>query len=927
MDISLKLRRQEKSMILNKIKLNDFVSHKNTELDLGYGINVVVGPNGAGKTSILDAISFALFNDYSNRGKKENLINSTAKKCGTKVEFVEGGIKYSAEWSMERERSAKGNLYRIQNGSKTLLAQGGSAVLAEIEKVLAMDKSMFFQSIYVQQGEIEELVTAKPAVRKELISRLLGVEDLEKAWHGIKDIIDEYHEMQTVLKTELDQRSTIESERQRHLTISAESMASIKSKEKELSKIEEKIRGLQTDLNQLKEDKKLFDRLDRDKSILERDLESEKEKLETDQAELDKTIRAKKLTESLEDEISKLPYLEQYSQCILRKHEQESKQKALEEKLSNLNRLEGVLKENEKDSALYGQKKTLQEEKSKERKQYEGSDKAAEKALKTIKDLEKEEQKKNATLEKELKKCSEVLEAEVTLETVDTLLGKKRTELEAVGRELNGKIDERQKNVGIFEHRKKELEDNISKLKPSETAPKKCPTCETELTAEQIVHLGSKFSSEKERIEEELETTRNELTAIIQRKDHSERQLKKVDKIEPEQIRECARALDETREELKKQRLEAEELKKNVDALKRIDGELMELGNQIGGLEESYMKFESAKRELTTLEPREQVMAEMKPVRDALKTISQSLKDSVSSLGYEPEEPSKELEVVREKKQVYDQNLPTAKRQSEYEQKVATTREALSSKEQKLAGTLEEITKLNYDEKEHSKKQEEFDTEADSRNELKEAVAGMIEKKKTADDEITNYDKKLQDLKKKEQEKRLVDNFIILLNKIRAAYGKDGVQKMIRVRARPLLEKSTRDLFERFNLAYSDIKIDDDYDIAVIGPGGEQQIEQISGGERVALAIALRLAIAQVLSGRVETIIMDEPTTHLDEERRKELVNILSSFFREGGRIIPQMLIITHHRELEDVADTVYTVKKVEGYSIAELETLPSDTV
>src|SRR4030042_2926417 len=200
-------------MILNKVKLNDFVSHRKTELELGYGINVVVGPNGAGKTSILDAISFALFNDYSNRGKKENLINSKAKKCGATVEFIEGGIKYSAEWSMEREKSAKGNLYRMQNGSKTLLAQGGTAVLAEIEKVLAMDKSMFFQSIYVQQGEIEELVTAKPAIRKELISRLLGVEDLEKAWHAIKDIIDEYHETQVVLKTELNQRSTLENER------------------------------------------------------------------------------------------------------------------------------------------------------------------------------------------------------------------------------------------------------------------------------------------------------------------------------------------------------------------------------------------------------------------------------------------------------------------------------------------------------------------------------------------------------------------------------------------------------------------------------------------------------------------------------------------------------------------------------------------
>ena len=905
-------------MILNKIKLNDFISHKNTELDLGYGINVVVGPNGAGKTSILDAISFALFNDCSNRGRKENLINSRAKKCGATVEFVEGGIKYSAEWSMEREKSAKGNLYRMQNGSKALLAQGGSAVLAEIEKILAMDRSMFFQSIYVQQGEIEELVTAKPAIRKELISRLLGVEDLEKAWHGIKDVIYEYHDMQTVLKTELDQRSTIESDRQRHLTTSEELKESLESKRKQLRRIEEKISNLQKSLNQLKEDKKIFDRLDKEKGILEKGVANDKEKLETQQAELDKAVVAKKLMVSLEDDIKKLPFLEQYSQYVLMKAEQESKQEALEEKVRNLDRLEGVLKENEKGSVLYREKKALHEEKSKERKQYEGSDRAFEKALKTIKDLEKDEQKKSATLEKELKKCAEALEAQVTLETFEIFLGNNRNELQSVVSELDEKVDKYQKSIGMFEHREKELDDNLSKLKPSETGAKKCPTCETDMTAEQIVQLRSKFSSEKERIEGELETTRKELAAIIQRKHQVEGQLKKVDKIEPEQIKDVASQLDETRDNLKKQRLEAEELNKNVDALKRLDSELTELGNQISGLEESYMKFESAKRELAKLQPREKVMAEMKPVTETLETISQSLKDSVSNLGYEPEEPSEELEALRQKKQKYDQNILIAKRESEYEKMVAATKQELSSKEQKLAGTLEAITKLNYDEKEHSKKQDEFDTEVASRNELKEAITGMMEKKKTADDEIANCDKKLEDLKKKEQEKRLVDNFIGLLNKIRTAYGKDGVQKMIRARARPLLERSTRDLFERFNLAYSDIKIDDDYNIAVIGPSGEQQIEQISGGERVALAIALRLAIAQVLSGRVETIIMDEPTTHLDEERRKELVNILSSFFREGGRIIPQMLIITHHPEIVDVADVIYTIKKQDDYSIAE---------
>ena len=79
-------------MILNKIILENFISHKKTHLDLDYGINVVIGPNGAGKTAILDAVSFALFCDYSNRGKKENLINTKSKECKIGLIFSESGV-------------------------------------------------------------------------------------------------------------------------------------------------------------------------------------------------------------------------------------------------------------------------------------------------------------------------------------------------------------------------------------------------------------------------------------------------------------------------------------------------------------------------------------------------------------------------------------------------------------------------------------------------------------------------------------------------------------------------------------------------------------------------------------------------------------------------------------------------------------------
>jgi exonuclease SbcC len=358
-----------------------------------------------------------------------------------------------------------------------------------------------------------------------------------------------------------------------------------------------------------------------------------------------------------------------------------------------------------------------------------------------------------------------------------------------------------------------------------------------------------------------------------------------------------------------------------------LDDELKRLQSEKLRVEEAFHDFESAKRELARLPSCDQVNSEMKPVLTALEAISDRMREAVAALGAKPGMPEEELRLLRLKKQEYDQNLATARRRLELEQRVDITRQDMKEEEGKLEEIEAAIGKLAYDEPEHLQKQQEFDAQNSRRSGLNGDISGLDARKKDADAEAENCDKKLEGLKDKEREKRAVDSFIRLLNKIRAAYGKDGVQKIIRAKAKPLLERSTRDLFERFNLAYSDIKIDDDYNIVAIGPSGEQDIDQISGGERVALAIALRLAIAQVLSGRVETIIMDEPTTHLDEERRKELVNILSSFFREGGRIIPQMLIITHHRELEDVADTVYTVKKEEGYSIAELETLPSDTV
>lgn len=913
-------------MILNKVKLHDFISHRNTELDLGYGINVVVGPNGAGKTSILDAISFALFNDYSNRGRKENLINSRAKKCGAAVEFVEGGIKYAAEWSMERDKSAKGNLYRMQNGDRTLLAQGGSAVVAEIEKILAMDKSMFLQSIYVQQGEIEELVMAKPAVRKELMSRLLGVEDLQKAWENFRYVIDEFEGSSKRLEGELAQKSTIEADKRKYIAASRDSEGSLQSKKKELQQVENRISGLQTLLDQLKESKRAFDKLDKEKSVIEKAVENDKEKLGREQGELDEAMKAEEKIKGLEAEVGKLGFLEEYVAALSQKREQESQRRRLKEKLDNLDRLEKTLRENEVDHELCLEKERLLKEKAGTRKKLEGASDALERLLRRIRQIEKEEQKKNAELDKELAKWIEVLGEEVTIENFETALENKKKELRSAADELGRKVDETRKQVGALENKEKELDSSLSKLEQSKAEVMKCPTCETELSVDRIAQLLDKFGSERAATKTELQKLAADLEGIAGSRKQADERFRKADQLDTEKIRGLNEEQKEKRGNIEEQKLEAKELENQADALEELDNELANLESEKTRLQEAYHEYESAKRELAKLPSREQINVEMEPVLVALESISQQMKTALSNLGYEPEEPEEELRLLRPKKQEYDQNISMARRRSELELSVERIRQILREKEQKLGETNEAITKLAYDEEKHRQKEAEFDTEKGCKSDLKEEIGGLVAQKKAADNEAAECDKKLKALKEKEGEKQVVDSFIRLLNKIRTAYGKDGVQKMIRARARPLLERSTRDLFERFNLAYSDIKIDDDYNIAVLGSGGEQQIDQISGGERVALAIALRLAIAQVLSGRVETIIMDEPTTHLDEERRKELVNILSSFFREGGRIIPQMLIITHHPEIVDVADVIYTVKKENGYSIAESGALLRET-
>ncbi|MFB6217435.1 MAG: SbcC/MukB-like Walker B domain-containing protein, partial [Candidatus Aenigmatarchaeota archaeon] len=98
-----------------------------------------------------------------------------------------------------------------------------------------------------------------------------------------------------------------------------------------------------------------------------------------------------------------------------------------------------------------------------------------------------------------------------------------------------------------------------------------------------------------------------------------------------------------------------------------------------------------------------------------------------------------------------------------------------------------------------------------------------------------------------------------------------------------------------------------DYEIVVKEDGNEKIFEKLSGGEQMSAALAVRLAILELLSD-VDLVFLDEPTANLDDEKRRNLVDQLEQL--EG---FEQLTVISHDDTFESVTQHAITLEKVDG--------------
>jgi DNA repair protein SbcC/Rad50 len=187
----------------------------------------------------------------------------------------------------------------------------------------------------------------------------------------------------------------------------------------------------------------------------------------------------------------------------------------------------------------------------------------------------------------------------------------------------------------------------------------------------------------------------------------------------------------------------------------------------------------------------------------------------------------------------------------------------------------------------------------------------MIQKLQTANVKIGEYRRVISDAETAiasanhamEQLQR-ASEFSTVLEKIRSAiFNRDGMVGIsLRSWALGVISQKASEYASLFNIGISRIELAEgarEITITCFGRRGEIDMDSLSGGEKVAVALALRLGIAYMMgSNKLDFIILDEPTAHLDEDRRRNLVKIISEAFREGTGPLAQLIIITHDSEI-----------------------------
>jgi DNA repair exonuclease SbcCD ATPase subunit len=172
-----------------KIRYKNFLSSGNQFTEINFcnsHTNLVIGTNGAGKSTMLDALTFVLFNKPFRKINKPQLVNSTNEKdCLVEIEFFVNSRNYLVR------RGIKPNIFDIEVNGVSLHKEADDRANQKIleENILKVNYKSFTQIVILGSSTFVPFMQLTTAHRREVIEDLLDIRIFSTMSGIIKDKI------------------------------------------------------------------------------------------------------------------------------------------------------------------------------------------------------------------------------------------------------------------------------------------------------------------------------------------------------------------------------------------------------------------------------------------------------------------------------------------------------------------------------------------------------------------------------------------------------------------------------------------------------------------------------------------------------------------------------------------------------------------
>ncbi|HEY9206954.1 MAG TPA: SMC family ATPase [Candidatus Methanoperedens sp.] len=904
-------------MLIKSVELKNVKSYSHETIEFLEGINGICGQNGHGKSTILESIGYTLF-DYPPYKKIDDF-----RRHGEKSGYVAVTVEGKDEIDYTIYRKLGGSEYYIKTpvseikGKKDVTNWIASNLLNNIRSPEDMP-SIFENAVGVPQGTFTTAFLLNPEPRKKIFDNILRVEEYKAAYTNLREVttaiektIDSMDRELIPLRTRTEKYPELKKEKEALQKESDELKAQIK-------KINSDITSLAGKKEELKAKKAQLDDLSSQIANERIRLEGNIKQLERVKSDLMRAESARKIVNDL------LPAEESFKKenaALKELNAARGKRDKLKEDIGKLDSdIRNLSDKLERISRLSAEKRELEELKKKLIPAVE-KQKALEDEIQNLlsfmDSLIHLGYELKQALEKEQRADSLKSEIRQLEDNITLLLPliKQQTESENKQQELL----QRQASV-------KSMLEKIRKNKKLAGTRGICPvfsgikcTSVNDFTGyfnEEInAHTGAldEIKAQLDLISNELikldnpRKKRDDMAAIIESKNKDIKACKgysdevsscraKLGKLASSYLALNLGVLTGTEEERKSFTIILNSKKAELKALNSPDKEL----EKLSGLEEKNLKelksLESVPGSIDLKRRERDMLASKSLIFDELDEKIAFIQDKITKL--EPEHNK------------YLQALPLALKVSEYEEECRKLDGTISAMNSNLSVYIQKHGKLlsEFDESILNETISQLEELGKIASSLAEAVKGKTRNIDKLSREIAAMESEHSKIKDIEKNLENEKQFLSFSNFIRDTI-KNSSEFIVDEFIGEISQEAGNIYSEIMNDYSTGLKWQNDYDIEIESSGEVRSFRQLSGGERMSAALAVRLALLKALSS-CDFIFLDEPTQNMDEVRREKLSQEIMNI--KGFK---QVFVISHDDTFNEKYANVIKIQKIDGES------------